>query len=66
MKKIRNEVGVKAKLWVNAIERPCKRNGLSHVIKPADPGYGSFDSHAEAGVGDGAVLAQVEVPLEGG
>jgi hypothetical protein len=36
------------------------------MIEPADPGYGSFDSHAEAGVGDAAVLAQVEVPLEGG
>jgi hypothetical protein len=36
------------------------------VIQAADPGYDSFDSHAEAGVGDGAVFAQVEVPLEGG
>ena len=36
------------------------------MIEAADPGYGSFDAHAEAGVGDAAVLAEVEVPLEGG
>ena len=36
------------------------------MVEAADPGYGALDAHAEAGVGDGAVAAQVEVPLEGG
>jgi len=35
------------------------------VVEAADPGYDSLDAHAEAGVGDRAVLAQIEVPLEG-
>ena len=36
------------------------------MVEAADPGYYSLYAHAEAGVGDGAVLAEVEVPLEGG
>lgn len=36
------------------------------MVEAADPGYYSFYAHAEAGVGDGAVAAEVEVPLEGG
>ena len=35
------------------------------MVEAADPGYDSLDAHAEAGVGDAAVFAQVEVPLEG-
>jgi hypothetical protein len=35
------------------------------VVEAADPGYDSLDAHAEAGVGDAAVFAQVEIPLEG-
>ena len=36
------------------------------MVEAADPGDDAFDAHAEAGVGDGAVAAEVEVPLEGG
>ena len=36
------------------------------MVEAADPGDGALDAHAEAGVGDAAVAAQVEVPLEGG
>jgi hypothetical protein len=35
------------------------------VVEAADPGYDSLDAHAEAAVLDGAILAQVEIPLEG-
>jgi hypothetical protein len=35
------------------------------VVQAADPGYCSFYAHAEAAVGDAAVAAQVEIPLEG-
>ena len=35
------------------------------MVEAAEPGYYSLDAHAEAGVGDAAVFAQVEVPLEG-
>ena len=35
------------------------------MVEAAEPGYDSLDAHAEAGVGDAAVFAQVEVPLEG-
>ena len=35
------------------------------MVEAADPGYDSFDAHAEAAVLDGPVLAQVEIPLEG-
>ena len=36
------------------------------MVEAAEPGYYSLDAHAEAGVGDAAVFAEVEVPLEGG
>ena len=35
------------------------------MVEAADPRDGALDAHAEAGVRDGAVAAQVEVPLEG-
>jgi hypothetical protein len=34
------------------------------VFDAAHPGDGAFDAHAEAGVGDAAVAAEVEVPFE--
>ena len=36
------------------------------MIQSADPGYDSFDTHAETGVGNRAVFTQVEVLLESG
>ena len=35
------------------------------MFDAAHPGDGSFDAHAEAGVRDAAVAAEVEVPFEG-
>lgn len=33
------------------------------MVQAAEPGQGAFDAQAEAGVGDGAVAAEVEVPF---
>ena len=52
-------------LRINPIQRPREGNRLADVVEAADPGCDSLDAHAEAAVLDGAVLAQVEVPLEG-
>ena len=52
-------------LGVNAVEGSGEGDGFADVVQAADPGYCAFDPHAEAGVGDGAVAAEVEVPLEG-
>jgi hypothetical protein len=50
---------------INSVEGSGEGDGLADMVQAADPGYDSFDAHAEAGVGDAAVFAQVEVPLEG-
>lgn len=52
-------------LWINSVEGAGEGDGFADVVEAADPGYGALDAHAEAGVGDAAVFAQVEVPLEG-
>src|SRR5262249_49134580 len=39
-------------------------DGLADVVEPAHPGHGALHAQAEAGVGDAAVLPQVQVPLE--
>ena len=53
-------------LWLRPqpIQHPRKRNCFSHVLYPAHPGGAAFDAHAETGVGDAAVAAEVEVPFE--
>src|ERR1035437_5832466 len=53
------------RLRVDAVQAAGKGDGLADVVEGADPGDHSFNAHAEAGVGDRAVAAQVEVPLEG-
>jgi hypothetical protein len=44
---------------INAVEGSGEGNGFPDMIQAADPGYDSFDSHAEAAVGDAAVSAQI-------
>src|SRR5438067_6403736 len=34
-------------------------------MQAAQPGNAAFDAHAEAGVGNGAVAAEIEIPPEG-
>src|SRR5438874_1993950 len=52
-------------LGVDARERTREWNRLADVLEAADPRDGTLDAHAEAGVRDASVLAQVEIPLEG-
>jgi hypothetical protein len=52
-------------LRVDAVEGAGEGDGFADVVEAADPGYGSLDAHAEAAVGNAAVFAEVEVPLEG-
>src|SRR4030095_16943114 len=47
-----------------SIQHSREGNCLADVLQTADPGDGTFDAHAETGVRDRAVLAQIEVPLE--
>src|SRR5215471_331238 len=44
---------------------PGEGNGFPHVLQRADPGDRPLNAHAEPGVRHAAVLAQVQVPLEG-
>src|ERR1700678_535714 len=53
------------RLGIDSVEGSGEGDGFADVVQAADPGYDSLDAHAEAGVGDTAVLAQVEIPLEG-
>ena len=39
-------------------------DGLAEMRDAADPGHAALDSHAEAGVGHGAVASDLEVPAE--
>src|SRR5271169_1235630 len=38
---------------------------LTYVLRAADPGYRALQAEAEARVGDAAVAAQIQIPLEG-
>ena len=40
-------------------------NTLSHVRHAADPGDGPLDAESEAGVDEGSVFPQIEVPTVG-
>ncbi len=52
-------------LGVQPMQHAREGNRFAHVLQAADPGYGSLDAHAEAGVRDAAVLAEIKIPLEG-
>ena len=56
---------ISQELRINSVEGSGEGDGFADVVEAADPGYDSLDAHAEAGVGDAAVFAEVEVPLEG-
>ena len=47
---------------IDSVEGSGEGDGFTDVVQAADPGYDSLDAHTEAGVGDAAVFAQVEVP----
>src|SRR5690242_11058055 len=47
------------------VHQPRKRDHLAHVLDPADPCDRALQPEPEAGMREGAVAAQVEVPLVG-
>jgi len=47
------------------VQHARKGDGLADVFQPADPGHRALDAHPEAAVRCGAVLAQIDLPLEG-
>src|SRR5580698_7786709 len=49
-------------LGVDPVESPREWDGLAHMLQAADPGHHALDAHAEAGVGDRTVAAQIQVP----
>src|SRR5208337_225041 len=51
-------------LRVQTMQHARERNRLAHVLQAADPGYGALDAHAEPGVRDAAVLAEIKIPFE--
>src|ERR1044071_4404564 len=64
-KTLRMGTSVKRLLRIDAVQHAWIRNRFTKVRHAADPGHDALDAHAEAGVRKGAVLARVEVPLEG-
>ncbi len=49
---------------IQTVQHSWKRDGLADVFETTDPGYRSFDSHAEAAVRDAAEFSEVEIPLK--
>src|SRR6185312_16197146 len=47
------------------VEHARKRDGFAHVFEAANPRHTAFNAHAEAAVRYSAVLAQIDVPVEG-
>src|SRR6185295_7097917 len=52
-------------LRVDPVQRPRIRDGLAEMGQARHPRHEALDAHAEAAVRIGAVLADVEIPLEG-
>jgi hypothetical protein len=48
---------------IDTVEKPGKRNSLTDVLDPADPGQGPLHAETETGVGDAAVFSQVYIPF---
>src|SRR5208282_4695694 len=53
-----------ATLRIQPMQHAREGNRLAHVLQSADPGDRALDAHAEAGVRNAAVFAEIEIPLE--
>src|SRR5229473_3871855 len=53
---------LRTELRVQTMEHAREGDGLANVLQSADPCYGSLDPHAEAGVGNAAVLSEIKIP----
>src|SRR5258708_16835029 len=51
-------------LRIHAINHAREGDDLANVLGAANPGDSALKAHSEAGVGNTAVAAQVEIPLE--
>jgi hypothetical protein len=54
-----NEIDAKMNLRVQPMQHPREWNRFSHVFQSADPRHGSLDAHAEAGMRNAAVFAEI-------
>ncbi len=54
-----------ARLRIDLVQHAREGDRLADMGQLADPGHHALDAHAEAGMGHGAVAAQVEIPGEG-
>src|SRR5690349_8555129 len=52
-------------LWLQPMHHPRKRDDFADVLEAADPGDGALETEAKAGVDEGAVAAEVEIPVVG-
>lgn len=57
--------GAAASLWPHAVDHAREGDSLANVLDARDPGDAAFDAHAESAVRNGAVLAEIEKPVEG-
>src|SRR6266851_4595219 len=53
-----------AALRIHAVNHAREGDDLANVLGAANPGDGALEAHSEAGVGNAAVAAQVEIPLK--
>src|SRR5207249_11998693 len=51
-------------LRVEFVQHTWERNGFPDVVQTTDPGYNPFDSHPEAGMGDGSIPPKIHIPPE--
>src|SRR5579862_6067378 len=49
---------------VQPVQHSWERDGFANVFEAADPCYRALNAHAEAGVRNATILAQVQIPLE--
>ncbi len=52
------------RLRPRAVQHARERDGLADMLQAAHPGDESLDAHAESGVRNGAIPAQIDIPVE--
>jgi hypothetical protein len=62
----RKFTGRKSASGVDAVEGAGEGDGFADVVEAADPGDDALNAHTEAAMRDGAVAAEIQIPLEGG
>lgn len=52
-------------LRIHPLDRPWEGDRLTDMLDAAQPGRDALHTHAEAGMWNGAILAEFQIPLEG-